>query len=116
MKQSPIFSKTYDFVAWLLPLTIKFPRQQRFVMAAALQREALHFQELLIEAAHQPDPFATLTAADAELDKVRTHLRMSLDLELIQPGQYEHAARMLVEMGKLLGGWKRKVKITPEIA
>lgn len=108
MNQSPIFSKTYDFLAWLLPTTIKFPRQQRFVMAAALQREALHFQELLIEAAHQKKPLATLQTADAELDKVRTHLRLSLDLELIKPGQYEHAARMLVEMGKLLGGWQKK--------
>ena len=53
MKQSPIFARTYDFVAWLIPLTIKFPRSQRFVMAAALQRESLRFQELLIEASHQ---------------------------------------------------------------
>ena len=107
MKESPIFSKTYDFVAWLIPLTVKFPRQQRFVMAAALQREALRFQELLIEAAHQRAPAAHLLAADAELDKVRTHLRLSRDLELINGGQYAHAARLLVEIGKLLGGWKK---------
>jgi four helix bundle protein len=110
MSQSPLFARTYDFVAWLLPLTIKFPRQQRFVMAAALQRESLRFQELLIEAAHQKTPQATLTAADAELDKVRTHLRMSLDLGLVQPGQYEHAARLLTEIGKLLGGWMRTLQ------
>ena len=108
MNQSPIFSKTYDFVAWLIPQTIKFPRQQRFVMAAALQQEALRFQSLLIEAAHQSDPISGLNSADAELDKLRTHLRLSRDLKLFNPGQYEHAARMLVEIGKLLGGWKRK--------
>ena len=56
MKESPIFSKTYDFVVWLIPVTIKFPRAQRFVMADILQREALRFQELLIEAVHQPQP------------------------------------------------------------
>ena len=109
MKQSPIFSKTYDFVAWLIPLTIKFPRQQRFVMAAALQREALRFQELLIEAVHQAQPRASLVAADAELDKLRTHLRLCRDLALISPGQYEHAARMLVEVGRLLGGWQKSL-------
>lgn len=107
MKQSPIFSKTYDFVAWLIPLTVKFPRQQRFVMAAALQREALCLQELLIEAAHQRVPGVQLTAADSELDKLRTHLRLCRDLQLISFGQYQHAARMLVEVGKLLGGWKK---------
>ena len=107
MKQSPIFARTYEFVAWVIPLTVKFPRQQRFVMAAALQRESLRFQELLIEAAHQKNPAAMLTNADAELDKVRTHLRMSLDMGLVNSGQYEHASRMLVEIGKLLGGWKK---------
>jgi four helix bundle protein len=109
MKQSPIFSKTYDFVAWLIPLTVKFPRQHRFVMAAALQREALCFQELLIEAVHRPHPRDALVAADIELDKLRTHLRLCRDLTLINPGQYEHAARMLVEIGRLLGGWQKSV-------
>jgi len=110
MKQSPIFSKTYDFVAWLIPLTVKFPRHQRFVMASAVQREALRFQELLIEAVHQPPPVDHLRAADGELDKLRTHLRLCRDLTLISPGQYEHAARALVEIGRLLGGWQKAVK------
>jgi hypothetical protein len=110
MKQSPIFARTYDFVAWLIPLTIKFPRSQRFVMAATLQRETLRFQDLLIEAAHHRDKTIPLSSADAELDKVRTHLRMSLEMGLLQPGQYEHAARMLTEIGKLLGGWKKTIQ------
>jgi len=107
MKQSPVFSRTYDFVAWLIPLTVKFPRSQRFVMAAALQKEALRFQELLIEAAHREKKRDLLLSADAELDKVRTHLRMSLEMGLLQSGQYEHAARMVTEIGMLLGGWMK---------
>lgn len=108
MKQSPLFSKTYDFVTWAIPLTVKFPRHQRFVMAAALQRETLRFQELIIEAAHQPDPAERLTDADAELDKIRTHMRICLDMGLVESGQYQHAAGLLTEMGKLLGGWIQK--------
>ena len=34
----------------------------------------------------------------------RTHT-----LACIAPNQYEHAARLLVEIGKLLGGWRKKV-------
>ena len=109
MKQSPIFSRTYDLVAWLIPLTVKFPRSQRFVMAATLQREAIRFQELIIEAAHQKNKKDILSFADAELDKVGTHLRMSLEMGLLQPGQFEHAARLMTEVGKLLGGWMRTV-------
>ena len=49
-EESPIFTRTYDLLRWLLPLTVKFPRQQRFVLAAALQRPPCRFQERLIEA------------------------------------------------------------------
>lgn len=110
MNQSPIFVRTYDLVAWLIPLTIKFPRSQRFVMAGTLQREAIRFQELIIEAAHRKEKQDALLLADAELDKLRTHLRMSLEMGLLQGGQYEHAARMTTEIGKLLGGWMKTIQ------
>jgi hypothetical protein len=112
MTQSPIFSRTYDFVRWLIPATVKFPRQHRFVMAQTLQQEALKFQGLLIEAVHDKTPAAKLSQADAELDKLRTHLRLCRDLALFSPGQYQHAAAMLVEIGRLLGGWQKSTSTT----
>ncbi len=50
MQQSPIFTKTYDLLLWLIPATTKFPRELRFVLARAVQETALRFQETLIEA------------------------------------------------------------------
>ena len=41
-----IFTRTYDFISWLLPLAEKFPRSQRFVVTQRLQSSALNFQEL----------------------------------------------------------------------
>jgi 23S rRNA-intervening sequence protein len=112
MKQSPIFSRTYDLLRWLIPATVKFPRQQRFVLAQSLQQEALGFQSLLIEAVHAPIPHEKLAQADAELDKLRTHLRLCRDLALFSPGQYQHVAEMVVEIGKLLGGWQKSLQTT----
>jgi len=108
MKESPIFSRAYDLLRWLIPLTVKFPRQQRFVLAAALQRTALELQERLIEAglAAQPRPF--LQQADVSLAKLRFYLRLCKDLQLLSLGQYEHAIRMMDEIGRLLGGWMKR--------
>ena len=105
MKQSPIFTRTYDLLRWVIPATIKFPRQQRFVMAAAIQQSALRFQEEIIEAAYQRQPRPILEQADATLAKLRLHLRLSHDLGLLGKGQYWHVAGMVDEIGKLLGGW-----------
>ena len=41
MKESPIFTRTYDLLQWLIPVTVKFPRQQRFVLASAIQKRRL---------------------------------------------------------------------------
>jgi hypothetical protein len=107
MKESPIFARTYDLLRWLIPATVKFPRQQRFVLAEALQRTALRFHERLIEAAHADDVLPALRHADVDLTKLRFYLRLCCDLELMSKGQYGHAARMVDEVGRLLGGWIR---------
>ena len=58
MKESPIFTRTYDLLRWLIPLTVKFPRTHRFVLAARVQETALRFQERLIEAGRASQPSA----------------------------------------------------------
>jgi hypothetical protein len=105
MKQSPIFSKTYDLLRWLIPATTQFPRQHRFVLATVVQQTTLHFQAQIIEAARAADPRPGLHDADTDLIKLRLYLRLCRDLKLFSPGQYEHGARMVAEVGRLLGGW-----------
>jgi hypothetical protein len=109
MKQSPIFVRTYDLLRWLIPATIKFPRSQRFVLARMVQWTALQFQERLIEAALGQEPKTRLAEADVLLTKLRFYLRLCWDLELLKEGQYAHVAEMVAEVGRLLGGWQKKV-------
>ena len=113
MKQSPIFTKSYDLLRWLITTTVKFQRQQRFVLAEAVQRTALRFQEQLIEAARAADPMPVLHQADTELTKLRFYLRLCLDLQLMSLGQYKHAAAMVNEVGRLLGGWIKSLTMAP---
>lgn len=110
MKESPIFARTYDLLRWIIPVTVKFPRQQRFVLAQALQETALELQGDLIEASMLRQPAEILLQADVNLVKLRTYLRLCRDLELLDMGQYEHVARMLSEIGRLLGGWMKNVR------
>jgi len=109
MRESPIFARTYDLLRWLIPATVKFPRHQRFVLADAVQRTALGFQERLIEAARADRPLPHLQRADTELAKLRTYLRLCCDLRFLSDGQYEHVSRLVAEAGRLLGGWIKSV-------
>ena len=106
-----IFTRTYDFVSWLLPLTENFPKSQRFVVTARLHSAALNFQELLVEANSQCGSLRMekLRAADAELLKTRLYLRLCERWRWISSGQYQHASSMVAEIGRLLGGWLKTV-------
>lgn len=111
----PIFAKTFDFVVWLTPLTNHFPRVHRHTITQRLLQATLDFQEGLLTAntLRGQARLAQLQAADAHLDKVRLYLRLVHQWHWINPGQYEHASRMIAEIGRLLGGWQR---VTPEKA
>jgi four helix bundle protein len=108
-----IFTRTYDFISWLLPITQNFPRNQRFLVTQRLQGAILNFQELIIEANAERGAFRVekLRSADVELRKVRLYLRLSQKWEWIKEGQYYHASTMILEIGKLLGGWQKSVII-----
>lgn len=108
MLDSPILVKTHDFLLWLIPQTIKFPKSQRFVLAQRLHGSALTFYELLIRARKVRPNRSLLVDADVELEEVRLYLRLAHELRLLSGGQYEHAARAVVEIGRLLGGWMKR--------
>lgn len=111
-----IFTRTYDFITWLIPVTERFPRSQRFVVTQRLQLAALGFQELLIEANARrgSQRAALLKQADAELRKVRLYLRLGEKWGWLTAGQYHHVSTMLAEIGRLLGGWQKTVTPAPE--
>lgn len=109
-----IFTRTFDFITWIIPRTISFPRSQRFVVTKRLQDAALDFQERIIEANRLRGRarLERLRLADAALDKVRLYLRLAVRWEWLSEGQYQHVSKMVQEIGHLLGGWIRQTSGT----
>lgn len=114
-KVSPVFSRTYDFIVWLLGETENFPKSERFRMARRLEDAAFDLYSKLAKAAHSANPLFELKEADHLLAMLRLYLRLSYDRHLLKIGQYEHGAEMLVEVGRLLGGWMKKVGPAPKV-
>ena len=108
MGDSPLFVKTYDLLKYLIPVTQKFPKSQRFVLAKRIEDAALNVYECLLEA-RKVNLLArreVLIQADVELEKLRLHLRLGMELQYLKFPQYEHASACVVEIGRLLGAWR----------
>ena len=102
-----IFTRTFDLLTWLLPATNHFPRAHRQTATLRLLNAAFDLRERL-EAANGSRGtarLALLRQADLDLGRVRLYLRLAVKWNWLTPGQYQHAAAMLTEIGCLLGGW-----------
>ena len=110
-----IFTRTYDMLSWLIPQTLRFPRAQRFVVTRRLQDAALDFQERIVEANRLRGRarLDLLQHADADLDKLRLYLRLAVQWQWLNEGQYQHVSQMVKEIGALLGGWIKQASGTP---
>jgi hypothetical protein len=111
LKESPIFIKTYEMMVWLLGRTAKFPKNQRFLLARRMEDAALDFYEKLNQAALAKRPLGgvPLGEADAVLANLKLYNRLAKDLKLLAFNQYEYLANMLDEIGRLLGGWRKRL-------
>ena len=110
-QETPIFVRTFDMLTWLLPITNNFPRAHRHTATKRLLDAAFDLREHLEAANHRmgAERMAFLRLADEDLDNLRLYIRLAARWEWLNPGQYQHVAKMVAEIGRLLGGW---IKIT----
>ena len=105
--EMPIFTRSFDFLSWLLPITNHFPSAHRHTFTRRLLDAAFDLREHL-EAANLrrgEARLAQLRLADEALSKLRVYLRLAARWKWLSSGQYRHVAEMVAEMGRLLGGW-----------
>lgn len=111
MNESPIFTRTHDLLKWLLETTRKFPREQRFVLAKRVMEQAFALQDALTAAGiDQPKSATYLRQADIALAGLQKSLLLCYQLEHLSARQYRHVSEMTREVGRLLGGWQKKVQ------
>lgn len=110
--EMPIFTRTFDFLSWLLPTTKHFPRAYRHSFTQRLLDAAFDLRERLEEANLRKGAarLERLRLADEALAKVRLYLRLAARWGWLAEGQYQHVAPMVVEIGRLLGGWQKVTK------
>ena len=107
-----IFTRTFDFLTWLLPATNNFPRAHRHSFTRRLLDAAFDLRERLEEANCRQGQarLERLERADEALARVRVYLRLASRWGWLSAGQYRHVAAMVTEIGRLLGGWQRTTR------
>jgi hypothetical protein len=66
----PFFLKSFETTVWILNLTKKFPKHQRFVLAKRIEDAALSFQDHIVFATKTRRAQAALHQADFHLERL----------------------------------------------
>ena len=108
-KEMPIFTRTFDLLAWLLPATNHFPRAHRHTVTRLLIDAALDLRERLEEAnlRRREERRRALVGADEALARLRVYLQLAGRFGWLTDGQFGHVSTMIAEIGRLLGGWHK---------
>jgi hypothetical protein len=106
-RTGPAVEAHYQLINWLMPAVERFPRAQRFLLGDRIQTTALDVLEALIEATYTRDRRAHLTRANLGLEKLRFFFRLAHEQRHLDARRYEHAARAIDEVGRLVGGWAK---------
>lgn len=108
----PALEAMYRFLLWLVPTLEGFPRKQKFMLGDRIQSIALAVLEALIEATYSRSRDRQLSEANLGLEKLRVLFRLAKDLRHLDARRYEHAARSLDEVGRMVGGWIKANRAT----
>jgi hypothetical protein len=104
-RTGPALEAMYQFLLWLVPAVDKFPRNQKFVLGDRIETAALDVLDALIAATYTRGRGSLLTDANLGLERLRFFMRLSCELRLIDTRRYEHAARCIDDIGRMVGGW-----------
>jgi hypothetical protein len=106
-RTGPALEAHQQFILWLVSTVEKFPRSQKFLLGDRIQSTALDVLEALIEATYTRDRRSHLARANLGLEKLRVLLRLAAELHHLSSRRYEHAARCVDAIGRLVGGWQK---------
>ena len=108
MKEAPLFVHSYDFATWVLnrlevathhPVLRDAILKRSLALVEAVTLALLGFQT--VERARQADEATAL---------LRLHVRLAGEKGLLDEQQYAHAVQCLADIGRQLGGWRRKLE------
>ncbi len=100
-------TKAYDLVREMTQRVGKFPRESRFILGDRMLNNVYDVLDLLVAAKYTKEKWGLLDRANLKLEQMRYQVRLAHDERWMSTHQYEVAARLIDEVGRLVGGWRK---------
>lgn len=109
MEELRILQKTFDMINYAYPALAQYPKGEKFALVADIKRCMDVMLERIIEANKKYYKKTTLQELDVEVEKLKAYVRLSYNLGFLPPKKYEQWSGLVVEIGRMVGGWIKSV-------
>jgi len=104
----------FDMMEYAYLALAQYPKSEKYALGTDIKRCMDTILELVITAQKKYYKKTTLQSLDIEIMKLRAYIRLSQRLKFLSLKKYEVWSKLVVEIGKMLGGWIRSQSEKPE--
>ena len=108
LKDLVIWKKLKDLHAYVVTVLAHYPKSERFTLGQRTQNSVLKMAELTARANIARDKRDFIHEIEVELEVFRFLTDTALELKILSSHQHEQIAERTVELGRLIGGWKKR--------
>lgn len=108
----PILQKASDAYKLWHEILNHFPRLSRFTLGAKIDALFLETVELILLAGYSPkhQKLTIVLRAGTKLDALKFFLQVGWELKVMDNKRYARLSEPLIEVGKMLGGWRKQLE------
>ena len=103
-----VVQKYVDMAKYVYIILRNYPRSEKYTMAADTRQALWGAGKLLERASLVPvrtEKLRLLEQADMAISELKFLIRMGMELEFVPLNKYQNFCGMVMEVGKMLGGW-----------
>ncbi len=113
-RDAPLYVEAFDLSVWVCERAGSWQNELLARQASAAAIELVTAASLALTF---PDArLRHLVATDEGVVRLRTVLRIAKGLKLLSSGGLRHAASRLAEIGRMVGGWRKRLARGPQAA
>ena len=105
MDDLKIRQKCEELITYGYTVVKNFPKSERHVLAQEIRLTMWAILRLIIVTNRRYFKKTTMQDLDAELDLLRSQVRIAMELHYVSFHQYEVWSRHTDEIGRMIGGW-----------
>ncbi len=108
-KEFLLLQKILDMMEYGYIALRQFPKSEKYALCTDMKRCMDEMLSLTITARKRYYKKTTLQDLDIEITKLRVYIRLAYQLKFLPMNKYENWSEMVVEIGRMLGGWIKTV-------